>query len=342
MEKGEGEEAAMISVIIPVYNVEAYLSRCIDSIINNTYGDLEVICVDDGSPDGCGRIIDEYAERDSRVVAIHQENQGVAAARNRGIKASRGEYIAFVDSDDWIHPQYFEILVQMIQTQNADVAVCESVTLSEPEDYKSYNVSLVESELLSVRQIQKNYTVRYRCWARLYSRRALSGHWFSKAVRMGDDTVYNLDVLCHYPDLKLCYSRLPLYCYFVRADSITHSRPLTRVLDEAKWYYSHYKDEKESSGMEWLLRSHAIKTVLSARMWSTFDDDYDESLKNMRALLRRLLPRLLKSRFAPLREKAILLVMAKSPLSYRLFQYAVDPTVKEWVCKKRQGQTHQS
>lgn len=325
----------IISVIIPIYNVEKYLSRCIDSIIDNTYRGIEIICIDDGSPDNCGRIIDEYALRDSRIVAIHQKNQGVAAARNHGIKAAHGEYIAFVDSDDWIHPQYFEILIQMLQNQDADVAVCESITLSDPEEYQIYSVDDLETRLLSTRQIQRKYTTRYRCWARLYHRRVLSGHWFSKSVKMGDDTVYNLDVLCHYPGLRLCYCDLPLYCYFVRAGSITHSRPLSAVLDEAKWYYSHYRDENEVTGMEWLLRSHAIKTVLSSRMWSMFDEDYSEAEKQMRGLLRYLLPGLMKSKYAPLQEKLILFVMAKSPILYRTFQFAIDPSVKEWFVKQR-------
>ena len=104
-----------ISIIIPVYNVEAYLPSCLDSIINNTFRDLEIICVDDGSPDNCGSILDKYAAEDSRIVVIHQENQGVAVARNNGIREAKGEFVAFIDSDDWIHPQYFQTLLNCIK-----------------------------------------------------------------------------------------------------------------------------------------------------------------------------------------------------------------------------------
>ena len=92
----------LLSVIIPVYKVEKYLRQCVDSVINQTYKNLEIILVDDGSPDNCGKICDEYAQKDRRIKVIHQENQGVSAARNLGTKLAQGEYITYVDSDDWL------------------------------------------------------------------------------------------------------------------------------------------------------------------------------------------------------------------------------------------------
>ena len=91
-----------ISIIVPVYKVEKYLHKCIDSILAQTFKDFELILVDDGSPDNCGKICDEYAKRDNRIVVVHKENGGQASARNRGINIARGDYIGFVDSDDWI------------------------------------------------------------------------------------------------------------------------------------------------------------------------------------------------------------------------------------------------
>ena len=97
-----------ISVIVPVYRAEAYLHACIDSILSQTFSDFELILVDDGSPDNCGAICDDYAARDSRVRVIHQENQGQAAARNRALAVARGDWVCFVDSDDTVHPQMLE------------------------------------------------------------------------------------------------------------------------------------------------------------------------------------------------------------------------------------------
>ena len=101
-----------ISVIIPIYNTAAYLPRCLDSILQNTYRSLEIICVNDGSTDDSAVILERYAAADSRIIAVNQENAGVSAARNTGLDMATGDFIAFVDSDDWVHPQYFEILIQ--------------------------------------------------------------------------------------------------------------------------------------------------------------------------------------------------------------------------------------
>ncbi|MGM9568215.1 MAG: glycosyltransferase [Clostridia bacterium] len=117
-------ETPEISVIVPVYKVEKYLHRCVDSILNQTFTDLEIILVDDGSPDRCGEICDEYARKDSRVRVIHKENGGVSDARNAGLKVVKGRFIGFVDSDDFIEPEMYAVLYQMIQKENADIAVC--------------------------------------------------------------------------------------------------------------------------------------------------------------------------------------------------------------------------
>ena len=113
-----------LSIIVPVYKVEKYLPRCIDSILAQTFGDFELILIDDGSPDGCGRICDEYAKKDKRIVVIHQKNMGVSAARNAGLDIAHGRYIGFVDSDDWIEPQMYEVMMDAIRENGADMAVC--------------------------------------------------------------------------------------------------------------------------------------------------------------------------------------------------------------------------
>ena len=111
-----------ISVIVPVYKVEAYLKKCVDSILGQTYQNLEIILVDDGSPDNCGEICDEYAARDPRIKVIHKPNGGLSDARNAGLDVCTGEYIGFVDSDDWIEPHMYQRLYELIQQFNADMA----------------------------------------------------------------------------------------------------------------------------------------------------------------------------------------------------------------------------
>ena len=114
----------MISVIVPVYKTEEYLNQCVESIINQTYNDLEILLIDDGSPDRSGIICDEFEKRDSRVRVFHTENRGIAAARNLGVKEAKGDYIGFVDSDDWIEPDMYEILLGEIEEYDADVSAC--------------------------------------------------------------------------------------------------------------------------------------------------------------------------------------------------------------------------
>ena len=114
----------MISVIIPVYNVEKYISQCLDSVCNQTNRDLEIILVDDGSTDASGKICDEYACHDKRIHVIHQKNSGAAAAKNAGLRVASGEYLSFVDSDDFLELNAYYYMIQIMQTQNADVVQC--------------------------------------------------------------------------------------------------------------------------------------------------------------------------------------------------------------------------
>ena len=127
-----------ISVIVPVYKVEKYIYRCVDSILGQTFRNFELILVDDGSPDNCGAICDEYATKDSRVVVIHQENGGLSAARNAGIDwaftNSDSQWLAFIDSDDWVHPEYLQRLLDPVYSQNADLVFCTLTAFTEDND----------------------------------------------------------------------------------------------------------------------------------------------------------------------------------------------------------------
>ena len=113
----------LITVIVPVYKVEKYIRKCIESIINQTYKNIEIILVDDGSPDDCGKICDEYAKKDNRIKAIHKENGGLSDARNKALDLTNGKYVIFVDSDDYIEKNAIEYLYQLMQKYNTDIAI---------------------------------------------------------------------------------------------------------------------------------------------------------------------------------------------------------------------------
>ncbi|MGN7385517.1 glycosyltransferase family 2 protein [Sporosarcina sp. SAFN-015] len=120
----------LVSIIIPIYNVEDYLHRCVNSILDQTYKNLEVILVNDGSPDRCGEICEEYAKLDKRVKVLHKKNGGLSDARNAGIEIAQGEYISFVDSDDWVHKEYIEKLYQLLKTTDSDISVSNFIRTS--------------------------------------------------------------------------------------------------------------------------------------------------------------------------------------------------------------------
>lgn len=122
--KSQMKQQPLISVIVPVYNVEQYIHQCVDSILSQTYKNLEIILVDDGSPDNCPAICDGYARNDDRVKIIHQENGGLSAARNSALDLCTGEYIAFVDSDDWIESNAYEEMMSEMQKKDLDVVFC--------------------------------------------------------------------------------------------------------------------------------------------------------------------------------------------------------------------------
>ncbi len=125
-----------ISIIVPVYNAERYLRPCVDSILAQTFSDFDLILVDDGSPDGCGAICEEYEARDGRIIVLHQENQGQAAARNHAMAAAKGTWICFVDSDDLIHPQMVELLYGAVQRTGAGIGMCQMLEAEAlPEDF---------------------------------------------------------------------------------------------------------------------------------------------------------------------------------------------------------------
>ena len=149
----------MISVIVPVYKVEKYLRQCIESIQRQTYSDLEIILVDDGSPDGCPAICDEYARNDKRIKVLHQENGGLSVARNVGLDIAKGEYIAFVDSDDYIKENMYEMLYNKIVMEDADLIICSYDKVDENNN-KIDNYSPLQDEVLESYEALKKLPIK--------------------------------------------------------------------------------------------------------------------------------------------------------------------------------------
>ena len=183
----------LISVIIPVYNVEQYLRQCIDSVINQTYKNLEIILVDDGSTDNSGKICDEYALKDKRIKTIHKKNGGVSSARNIGLDIAKGDYIGFVDSDDYIERDMYELLLNTMLKQKSQLAVCNW--------FKQINNNWIENErfpkkqILTINEVLENFYWCMFVWNKLFDKRILDFIRFSELCGFGEDTLYCLNVL---------------------------------------------------------------------------------------------------------------------------------------------------
>ena len=165
-------EKPLLSIIVPVYDVERYLQKCIDSILAQTFTDFELILVDDGSPDNCPALCDAAAAKDARIRVLHQKNGGLSAARNAGLDVARGEWIGFVDSDDYIAPEMYEILYKAVQSTGADLALCDYVKVDETGALCSQKQVAVPKKGLTGRErLHKAYltTVDF-AWNKLYHR----------------------------------------------------------------------------------------------------------------------------------------------------------------------------
>lgn len=226
----------MISVIVPVYNVGLYLNQCIDSILKQTYRDLEILLIDDGSPDRCKEICDEYAKKDHRIRLFHTENKGLSAARNLGLREAKGEYIGFVDSDDWIEPNMYENLLRQIEKTNTDISTCAvwSEYMNSKEVYSINNAVFVGLE--SVRALI--YCINNGAWNKLYKSKCWAGIFFPEGYSHEDvATIYkvflNARSISCIPD--------PLYHYRIRDKSITHIWSMNNLMDYWIVFYDRYK-----------------------------------------------------------------------------------------------------
>lgn len=220
----------LITVIIPVYKVEKYLNQCIQSVVGQTYTNLEIILVDDGSPDSCPSICDEWALKDERIKVIHKKNGGLSDARNAGLEIAQGEYIAFVDSDDWIMSDMYERLLRAIQEEQADISACNIKSCYEDHEITwgcgKYTVGNSE-QILTMLYNDTKYPVS--ALNKLYRREC----WKNLQFPVGKicEDAFTTYKLVHNAD-KIVQITDALYCYRIRPQSIMTSGFSTKKMDE--------------------------------------------------------------------------------------------------------------
>ena len=216
----------MISVIVPVYKVENYLSSCVESLINQSYADIEIILVDDGSPDKCPAMCDELATKDGRIRVVHKTNGGLSSARNAGIEAASGEWLIFIDSDDYVDKDMIKKMVVAQQATGASVVVCDFQIFKDGEDIKKNNIN--KSELITYSPIEaaneffSRSGIGWNAWNKIYQKSLFEKIKFPEGVYCEDKaTVYKI----YLQSTKVTYLKEPLYFYRIRSGSIMREKP---------------------------------------------------------------------------------------------------------------------
>lgn len=228
-----------ISVIVPVYKVEPYIHKCVDSILTQTFTDYELILVDDGSPDTCGNICDEYAQKDARIHVIHKENGGLSDARNAGMKIACGEYVIFIDSDDYIDADMLSYLYENLKKADADMATCGIYEVyADRIEKQEEEPDFVCSGEEAFRCILRGHTIRGEIWNKLIKRSCISDLEFPKG-KLYEDIFYTVDMMQRIK--KVAVGTKPKYYYLHRSDSITGKAYRPKLFDIIEGYTKNYQ-----------------------------------------------------------------------------------------------------
>ena len=302
----------LISVIIPVYKVEKYLKKCVDSILLQTFQDLEIFLVDDGSPDSCGRICDEYAEKDSRIKVIHKENGGLSDARNVALDQINGQYVSFVDSDDWLAPDALEILYTALIKTDADVAVGNMISVYEDGREEELYCPVNEETVLEGEKLLSTLN-RPNAPNRLYKA------YIFDTLRYPVGKLYE-DVFIYHKILsqikRMVLTGKTTYYYFIRPESIMHMKYnvhftdiVYAVNDRAEWLDSigQYRLANETRLFVYsrvaVAEAHLDKSIFEQK----------EKLNEIRLIYKRCYPSLLRDKSITLKQKMRIICLRLFP-----------------------------
>ena len=232
-------EKDLISIIIPVYKVEKYLEKCIESVLKQTYTNLQIILVDDGSTDNSGKICDEYAKKDSRIEVIHKANGGLSDARNVGISKAKGRYIGFVDSDDYIKEDMYEVLLNLIIEYNADISICNLYDVIDGKEYIRNKENGIQeySRLDILKEVLLDKNIQSYAWNKLYKKELFDEIKYPIGKKYEDiGTTFYVFEKCD----KIVVTSEPEYYYLKRSDSLVNNVTESTILDYTKIIIQRY------------------------------------------------------------------------------------------------------
>ena len=276
----------MISIIVPVYNVEPYLRKCLDSILDQTYRDLEILVVDDGSTDGSGKICDDY-KKDERVRVFHTENRGLSAARNLGLDNATGDWIGFVDSDDWIEPDMYEVMLRKAEETGADIVECGYII-----EYvkKQKKCSAIQKIVPSVETIEAliNGKIQTRVWNKIYC-----GKLFTE-TRFPDGRCFEDIATTH----KLVYNSIVTGClgfyyhYTQRYSSISQNHDSQNLIDYWLAHKQRYEETKDivNDETKQVLLKQCASAISRTWVWYLKSDRFPKYINEMNTFARENYP----------------------------------------------------
>ena len=318
----------MISVIVPVYNVEKYLRKCVDSILNQTYADFELLLVDDGSTDGCPQICDEYAASDSRVRVIHKTNGGLISARNEGILAARGDYVCILDGDDWALENMLQFIhdtvsrlpelpdMVLFAAHNVYADHMEDTLNNVPEGY--YNRNRLEEEIfpyliMDTRTGLHPGRIQAHTWDKAFRRELLAAHYTrEERIRVFTDVPMTYECMLHCRNMYICNE--PLYMYNKTNEDSIRARSRENLLTKSFYYLVSYMREHMSGlapSVDRQLNEYAAMLIIRTGKWRAgTDPSMREAARHMREGLRESeMLSLVSARGLPRKAQAVVLLL---------------------------------
>ena len=266
-----------ISIIIPVYNVKEYLKRCVDSVLNQSYKNIEVILIDDGSTDGSEKICDEYAKKDKRVVVVHQKNSGVSASRNKGIELATGKYLSFIDADDYVSENYiFDLYRNIDNSIGLIISNAKDVVEDKIIDYNSVKKDIIISSIEAKKELFIGKKFSMVCWGNLYLTSIAKKVSFDKKMKIAED----FDFLYKYLELidKVKIIKECNYFYLIRVGSAINSGFNENWIIQMN-YFKSLIDSKNDYNLKKIKIIRFVKETVNCSVRNKINGDLKKDLK---------------------------------------------------------------
>lgn len=280
----------LISIIVPIYKVDRYLRRCIDSIINQSYTNLEIILVNDGSPDSSGAICDDYAKKDKRIKVVHQENKGLSGARNAGLEIAQGKYIGLVDSDDYIHPRMYEWLYNSLKESGTEISIC-GFKYVHTGNYDCESIGKVTAKLISTEELINNM---YKpdgmktivAWNKLYSKKIFENYRYPLGKKHEDEFAVHhiMGKVSAAAQIEEC-----LYYYYQRSDSIVGQGYPIKTLDRIFAYEDRLQYYKSKNLRHPYIQAYTHYMCHLIRTYGGIKKHRPEDIENIKILREKII-----------------------------------------------------